>query len=226
MPPAARWSESEHLAFEKEALGLYWSGHPVDRFVSALKHVGACSIADLNNSEEGAPKPGDDISVGGIVSAWRPLKTRKGERMAVVTLEDRHASIEVVVFPDAYSKSSALIESGTLILVKGRFERDEESRRLLVSEIRPLEEVQALAIKEVGIRLALPPHGRSTFEALSDVFARHRGDRRVFFELELRRERTPLRVRAELTTEIRIKPSDRLVAELERICGSGSVSLR
>ena len=229
LPDAARWTETQHLAFEKEALGLYWSGHPIDRYAANLKEFGAWAVADLNTAESGGaagPKAGDEVTLGAIVSACRQLKTRKGDRMAVLTVEDRHGGIEVVVFPDAYAKSNGLTEIGTMVLVKGRFERDDESSRVLASELLPLDTVREQLVREIGIRLTMPPHGRPTLQALLDVFARHRGDRRVFFELELPGHRRPLRVRADVTSQIRIRPSDRLVAEVERICGSGSVSLR
>ncbi len=98
-PMAAAWSESEQLGFEKETLGLYWSGHPVDRYASALRDFGARSTAELAEAtvtpaKEEAWGPGGrkpiepDTSLGGIVAACRQLKTRKGDRMAVFTLED------------------------------------------------------------------------------------------------------------------------------------------
>ena len=75
------------------------------------------------------------------------------------------------------------------------------------------------------VRMAVPPCGRPTFEALADVFSRHRGDRRVTFELELTDRDHPLRVHADVP-QVRVRPSERLVAEIERICGAGSATLR
>jgi len=78
--------------------------------------------------------------------------------------------------------------------------------------------------RQLAIKLTSPPHGRATFEALADLFARHRGDRRVILELELRGPATndhPLRVRAGLAAQVRVQPSDQLASEVERICGPG-----
>ncbi len=72
--------------------------------------------------------------------------------------------------------------------------------------------------------MAVPPCGRPTFEALADVFTRHRGDRRVTFELELTNREKPVRIQADVP-QVRVRPSERLVAEVERICGAGSVSV-
>ncbi|MGE3840843.1 MAG: hypothetical protein AB7I50_04595, partial [Vicinamibacterales bacterium] len=93
------------------------------------------------------------------------------------------------------------------------------------AEILPIGVLRERVTREVAIRLAVPPHGRGTFEALANVFVQHRGDRRVLFELELRGSGSPLRVRAALSS-LRVRPSERFVADLERICGTGSVVLR
>jgi DNA polymerase III subunit alpha len=253
---APPWTEAQHLAFEKEALGLYWSGHPIDRYAAELKEFGARSIAELvvaaeamaagngadheagnghgngNGGENGTDTPapaaarsGDEVSVGGIIASVRQLKTRKGDRMAVVTLEDRQGSIEVVVFPEAYAKSSAVIDAGGLVLVRGKYERDDESARVFASEIIAIDSVRERLAREVGIRLVMPPHDRDTIQQLFDLFTRHRGDRRLVFDVELRTAH-PLRVRADIAAQFRVRPSETLVAEVEKICGSGSVSLR
>ena len=101
-----------------------------------------------------------------------------------------------------FLESTSLLENGTMVLVRGKVERDEESGRLFAAEIRPLDTMRERLVREIGIRLSLPPHGRPTFQALLDVFTRHRGDRRVFFELELRGHQPALRVRAALSRQV------------------------
>ena len=143
--------------------------------------------------------------------------------MCVFTLEDAGGSIEVVVFPDAFKHHGHYAENARNVLVHGRFERDDESVRILASEIVPLELVRERLARSVAIRLSMPPHGRATFERLLDVLAQHRGDRRLAFVI-LDQDRH-LRVTADVSG-IRVRPSERLVAEVEKICGTGSVSLR
>jgi DNA polymerase-3 subunit alpha len=133
--------------------------------------------------------------------------------------------VEVVVFPDAFSKAAALIQTDALVLVKGRFERDEDSTRLLAAEILPIEKVREQLSREVVVTIDASRHDRRTFEAVSDVLGRHRGDRRVAFFVTTRTE-PPLRVRVDVSGQVRVRPSEQLVADLERICGPGSVSVR
>jgi DNA polymerase III subunit alpha len=247
LPDVLPWSEIEQLNFEKESLGLYWSGHPVDRYATDLRLYGARTTGELNlrkdaavvvdEGEDGAgnapavtPPPtrvAEDISIGGIVSALRPLKTRKGDRMCVFMLEDATGSVEVVVFPDAFKQyGHAASDNGQMVLVKGRFERDDESARILAAEIVPLEMVRERLAKLVAIRLSTPPHDRGTFERLWDVFAQHKGDRPIAFDVELQGASGRLRVKIDVNTQIRVRPSEELVSEVEKICGAGSVSLR
>jgi DNA polymerase-3 subunit alpha len=145
--------------------------------------------------------------------------------MAVFTLEDSQGGVEVIAFPDTYQRSAALIENGIMVLVRGKLERDDESVRILASEIVGIDSVRERAAREVAIRVRMPV-GRNVFEALGEVFARHRGDRRVSFEMELPSTPTPLRVRADLSAQIRVRPSSTLIAEVEQIVGHGAVSLR
>jgi len=249
LPDVAPWSEIEQLTYEKETLGLYWTGHPMDRYADDLREYGARTTADLvprreaasvtiDEGEDAAGEPiarteggtapgngrvAEDISIGGIVSGLRPLKTRKGDRMCVLTLDDAAGSIEVVVFPETFKQHGHYAENGRSVLVHGRFERDDESVRLLATEIAPIEMVRERLAKSVAIRLSMPPHGRATFERLLELLAQHKGDRRVAFVI-LEQDRH-LRVTADVSG-IRVRPSERLVSEVEKICGSGSVSLR
>jgi DNA polymerase-3 subunit alpha len=256
LPDATPWSEIEQLTYEKETLGLYWTGHPIDRYADDLRDYGAKTTTDLvprreaaavvladdtdegggeavarpetanangNGNGTGNGRVSEDISIGGIISGLRPLKTRKGDRMCVFTLDDAGGSIEVVVFPETFKQHGHYAENGRTVVVHGRFERDDESVRILATEIAPIEMVRERLAKSVAIRLSMPPHGRATFERLLELLAQHKGDRKVAFVI-LEQDRH-LRVTADVSG-IRVRPSERLVSEVEKICGSGSVSLR
>jgi DNA polymerase-3 subunit alpha len=235
LPVATAWTEQEQLAFEKETLGLYWSGHPTDRYASELTELGARTTAELMELEarpaasEWGPsgrKPLEaDVAVGGIIAAVRQLKTKKGERMAVFTLEDSHGSLEVLCFPDTFQKCGSIVEIGAMVIVRGKLERDEESARVLSTEVAPIETVREAVAREVAIRVTGAPD-RQMFEALGEIFSRHRGDRRVSFDIELLSTPTRLRIRADVSSQIRVRPSSSLIAEIEQVVGQGSVSLR
>ena len=210
------WTETEQLAYEKESLGLYLSGHPVDRFGPQLQANGVLRIEELSGPDARA-------AIAGVIAARRQVTTRKGQPMAIVTLEDRGGSLEGVVYPDAYSKYASCLEPGSLVIARGRLEIDEDTRRLVVEEAGPISALGAAAGHTMTVRLATPPHDRSTLEALAEVLRQHRGDEPVLIELELRRREQPVRLRAALP-QTRICRSDVLVKDVERICGEGAIS--
>jgi DNA polymerase-3 subunit alpha len=232
LPAATPWTETEQLGFEKETLGLYWSGHPIDRYAKELKDFGARSTTELADQPvstaqpeawgPGGRKPIEaDATIGGIVAALRPLKTRKGDRMAVFTLEDALGGVEVIAFPEAFARANGLIEVGAMLLVSGKLERDDEVVRIVATEIVGIDTVRERLAREVAIRVT-GPLGEIA-PALREIFLRHRGDRRVLFELETADH---LRVRMDVSSQIRVRPSPALVAEVEQVVGQGTVSLR
>ena len=216
LAPVRAWSETEALAFEKEALGLYITGHPLQRYAEALRAAGAKRLADLTQPEA-------DCAIGGVATGVRHLKTKRGDRMAVFNLEDEVAKVEAVVFPEAFGRHGSLIADEAMLLVRGKYERDEETSRLIVSEITPLDVVRDRAIREVQIHLPGRGLGRDAMRELADVLERHAGDRRVSFVVEVNGGEEHLRVRA--ATARRIRPSDLFVRDVEALCGSGSVML-
>jgi DNA polymerase-3 subunit alpha len=232
LPDATPWSEMELLQQEKEALGLYLSGHPVDRFIDDLRSFGARTVGDLVLAELPQPSDGspgrllvEDVHVGGIISGFRPLKTKKGDPMGVFMLEDAQGSIEVVVFPEPFGKYRSCIENGALVAVRGRFERDEESARMQANELFALESLRERLSTSVRIRL----NGdctRAKLEALWDVLTANHGDRPVAIEMDVVKNGRRLKVSADVMPQIRVKPSDQLVQAVEQLCGAGSVTLR
>ena len=101
--------------------------------------------------------------------------------------------------------------------------RSDESARILASEIHAIDYVRERLARAVAIRLSTPPHGRATFERLWDVFAQHKGDRKVAFVIQ--EQERKIRITVDVSG-IRVRPSERLVSEVEKICGAGSVTLR
>jgi DNA polymerase-3 subunit alpha len=232
LPDVPAWSDMELLQQEKEALGLYLSGHPVDRYADDLRAFGARTVGDLVLAELPQPADGspgrllvEDVYVGGIISGFRPLKTKKGEPMGVFTLEDAQGTVEVVVFPEAFGRYRLLIENGQLVAVRGRFERDEESARLQATELFRLDSLKERLSKSVKIKL----NGdctRAKLEALWEVLAANQGDRPISIEMHVVRGGRRLKVSADVMSQIRVKPSNQLVEAVEQLCGAGSVQLR
>jgi DNA polymerase-3 subunit alpha len=219
----------ELLGYEKEALGLYLSGHPIDRHADDLRLFGARTVGDLTLGElppstDGSPGrvQMEDVHVGGIVSGLRPLKTKKGDAMCVFALEDYLGTLEVVVFPETYARFRAACENGALLLVRGKFERDEESSRLQATEVVPLAQLRERLSRGVRIRLKADTP-RETIGRLWDVVSEFRGDRPLAIEVVVNGGAAHTVVRMDINPSIRVRPSEQFVTTVEKLCGQGTV---
>jgi len=126
-PPAAAfvqvppWSEEQRLEGEKETLGLYLTGHPIARYEQELARFIDSSIAELRPTED------KNVVVAGLVVGMRAMQTRRGDRMAFVTLDDRTGRLELAVFSELYERHRDLLAKDTLLVVEGQVSMDEYS---------------------------------------------------------------------------------------------------
>jgi DNA polymerase III alpha subunit len=123
-----------------------------------------------------------------------------------------------------FGRHRQLIENGALLLVRGKYERDEENSRFQCADILPLSALRERLSRGVRIRLkgTCP---RETIEALWELMTRHRGDRPVAVEVEMNGGARHVIVRAEVTQSIRVRTSEQFVADVEQLCGPGSVTI-
>jgi len=174
------WDESLTLSYEKDALGLYITGHPLAKFGKQLKRLVSQPISQLDEEKDF----NSEIRVAGIISSLKPLKTRKDERMATFILEDLSGRIEVVAFPDSYKRYYDHLREDQLVWVKGKFLGEGESQRIHLLQVMPLAEAFQKQAKRVILRVFLPGIEESVFEELKGMLDENRGECPVFFELE------------------------------------------
>jgi len=134
-PQVVEWSSQELLAFEKEALGFYITGHPLDKYDRALNRITNGTIAGLKEKAQSG-----EVRLGGVVSALRLRNTKKGDRYANFNLEDKSGFIEVLAWPDTYKKSAELLGADDPIYVKGKLEVGEDRMQVIANEITALAE--------------------------------------------------------------------------------------
>jgi len=174
------WDESLSLSYEKDALGLYITGHPLAKFGKQLKRLISQPISQLDEEKDF----NSEIRVAGIISSLKPLKTRKDERMATFILEDLSGRIEVVVFPDSYKRYYDYLREDQLVWVKGKFLGEGESQRIHLLQVMPLAEAFQKQAKRIILRVFLPGIEESVFEELKSMLDENRGECPLFFELE------------------------------------------
>jgi len=216
-PPAIpEWPAEQRLAFEKETLGFYVSGHPLDRFAAELSRFSKKTIADLISEGKST-----ECRIAGIVTDFRTRRTKKGDLMAVFALEDLTGAVETVVFPGSYSKFESYMTADCPILISGRFEaEDERTHKLIASDLQPLAGIAERNAKTLCIRACLSDLSPGSATMLHRLLEQHRGETGVELELYYPSD---FRVNIQSADFVKVKSSSELIEQIESICGPGSV---
>jgi DNA polymerase-3 subunit alpha len=218
IPDAPPWPEAERLAFEKESLGFFISGHPLERFRYEIAQWASATTGSLATAVANG-----EVTVGGIVTALRLIKTKKGDRMASFFLEDIEGSVETLVFPEAYKKAAGRLADDQIVLVKGKAEVQDDGRaKLLASEVLPLEQAKLAEARFVTIRVPLAGWDREKGERLRDILGAHRGDCPVTIELV---RPGSWAVSVAPSAYYRVRPDASLRDEVEGLLGPGALQL-
>jgi DNA polymerase-3 subunit alpha len=223
------WDPDQRLAFEKEVLGFYVSGHPLTRFRAAADSLGITTSAELAGRGHGAR-----VLLFGHVAALKETATKGGNRMAFVTLEDMDGTVEVTVFPEPFKAAAPFLRSREPLLVRGRVDDGDKGRVVLAEDVRLLE--AALARPGTGngssvgdpnavrIRVPVAAAGEASAEAVSVLTAvrricgEHPGGVPVFIHLLLPAAEVVVRARG-----VAVDASAALAAEVEAVLGAGTL---
>jgi DNA polymerase-3 subunit alpha len=212
LPDIEEWSEDELLAAEHATLGFYISGHPLAKHAGRLKELNAVELATLEER-----RGGEELIVAGIVAGMRPMRSKRGARWAILTLQDMTGSAEVLAFPEAFAKLEMMLHVKSRLLVKGRVQVEDAGTRIVLSDAKPLDEVTGGGPARLRVRVGPGALDESALDQLQVVFERHPGRSRVTFEIV-----QPDGTVAELETDQRVRVEPELLAEIEQICGADS----
>ena len=209
------WPEPQLLAFEKDMLGFYVSGHPLARYANQLKRFASCSTSSLHEH-----KDQDIIKIVGLIVKIKHTVTRaKQEKMAILKLEDLDGAVEVLVFPRAFAKISSHIQINTIVHIRGVLDIKEETPKIIVEDLFPFEAIykliSAININLSGIR-------ENIFESLKALLGSHRGNVPVYLRLD-----TPAKSRVQLIVGegLYVEPSEQLIQDLDELLGQEHLSL-
>jgi len=216
--------DDERLAWEREVLGFYLSGHPLDRYAEPLKIYANSRIAELPSR---LADGWESVSVGGLLTGVKVMTIRKegrnqGRRMASFQLEDPSGTLRCVVFPDAFDQVNGVLEEGRPALVTGSLKGDGEHVELMVEDMAPLEGIELRDAAALRIILHLDQVDESRLEELRELLLAHSGPLGVRFELV---RRGVFRARMWAPPVLCVDPSPELRASLDRLLGEGRVEL-
>lgn len=132
-PDIPKFTIGQQLELERELLGLYLSGHPLDDSAELLEEPGMQRLMDLGEAEDES-----QIVTAGMVVSLKEITTKSGKAMAFVEWEDQIERCEVVLFPEVWKRSRSLIEKGALLALRAKVQQEDEGFKLLAEEVAPL----------------------------------------------------------------------------------------
>lgn len=164
LPDVEQLPPADELRAEKEVLGMFLSGHPLEDWSEILETYTNCGLADLSNHPDKTV-----VTVGGMVAAAKTIITKTGNKMAFITLEDMGGAVEVVVFPELYAAAEGLLKSDAPLIVRGAFEVGEGNCKILADEIIPLADAQERLTQSVRFHINSETHTAEDLEALHSL---------------------------------------------------------
>ncbi len=218
LPVVPEWPESQRLTFEKETLGFYLTGHPLTRYADALRRLTTTHTQQIREISDG-----EEIVIGGVVNALKEITTKKGDRMAFLTLEDLHGVAEVIIFAELYKKSTLLLKGEEPVFIKGRVDAGDENTKIVANEILPFEQAVNKLTTTIHLRLRSEGLNREDLMAIREIFEDCRGPCPAYLHLLL-----PDRREAVITLgdEWKLTSSDQLVQRMRDLLGYEAVSFQ
>ncbi len=183
LPNTPDWDETTLLAAEKEILGFWISGHPLEKYQEKIEDLHALKSSDVLAMKRSTAK-NDDIQVAGLITGVRVAKTRKGDLMASFVLEDMHGRLDAAVFPEAYKKLHEKVKLEVPVLVRAAVRVEEDAApKLFINEITPLDEAKVKLPRSLRICLRLDEARPETIDALHEILKSSPGEGHVLFDL-------------------------------------------
>jgi DNA polymerase III subunit alpha len=181
IPNMEELSHDEILNGEKESLGFYFSNHPLQPYEHLIRQLTPYDSQNLKETDAS-----DDVSIAGIVNAIKEITTKRGDRMAYLTLEDTKGIVEVIVFPDLFAKDFLTIKSGKPIMISGSLEKTEDgSPKIKAKAVSLLETLTQELGKIVIIKMRCESFTKEDLKKLRDILNSIRGTAAVLLEFQL-----------------------------------------
>ncbi len=217
LPPSPDWDEGTRLAQEKQVLGFYLSGHPLQGQKHLLRSLAPCTTLELQEAEENA-----FTALAGTVVSSRVIADKKGKPMAFVKLEDFVGTAELLVFSSVYERYGTRLASDAVVVVCGRVNvREEQETKLLCEHVFGLEEAIQRLGRGVDLAVDLTRLDRQALDRLRELLGAHPGECEVRLRLHGGEQDLALRAR-----NVKVAPSQPLLDALGQLLGAENVRLR
>jgi DNA polymerase-3 subunit alpha len=217
LPDVPEWSTMERLTAEKELLGFYVSGHPLDRYRSEVKAFSTYTFARMSDAEDGA-----SVRAPGIITSVKRIMTKNAKPMAFITLEDFTGSIEVIVFPECLEKVGKLIQEDQMVVVLGRVStKENEGAKVIADEIISLADARERFTEHLLLEVDESHMNDDLMDKMESLFQKSPGSVNVFFKVKPN-SGNPFTVRS---NKYRVSSETPLINHLRQLLGDKNVKI-
>ena len=209
---AKDWDDEIRLTGEKETLGLYLTGHPIDRYEHEINQIVSKRIAGLN------PKKDQNITVAGLVVAMRTMNTKRGDRIAFITLDDRTGRLELAIFSEAYNQHRDLIAKDRLLVVEGEVSLDDYTGGLKMSanKLYDIDHAREAFARQLVLKVDQQKAGNGFVRGLSEVLGPYREGH---CPVRVDYQQAGATAQIQLGAGWRVRPTDELIRRLDELVG-------
>ncbi len=218
LPDVGEWPDREKWRYEKETLGFYLTGHPLQKFRAELE-----GFSEFNSRMLNEDLAGREVSVGGVVASVKKIQTRKGDSMAGIQLEDLEGTVEVLLWPRVYEKCRELLDSDSPVLVRGKCDVDARGDvKILCREMIPLASVWKEGVERARIRIPVPRIQDDRMRELKSLIQKFSGACPVEFELV---QEHSYRLRVIPAEPVSVDPIPSFVSQVNQLFGDNACVL-
>ncbi|PAU38082.1 DNA polymerase III subunit alpha [Vibrio coralliilyticus] len=213
------WPEKVWLEGERDTLGLYLTGHPINAYIKELGKYTSCRLKDATPTRRD-----QSVTVAGLVIAARVMTTKRGTRIGIMTLDDRSGRMEVMLFSDALERYAELLEQDKILVVSGQVSFDDFNGGLKMSarEVMDLGTAREKYARGLSVSIEQSQIDDQFFERFSKILEPYKAGT---VPVHIYYQRSDARARLTLGTEWRVTPSDELIDNLKQLLGKSQVEL-
>ncbi|MGB8476448.1 MAG: DNA polymerase III subunit alpha [Candidatus Acidiferrum sp.] len=212
---AEPWGEGERLASEYAMLGFYVSGHPLAKYAARLQELKCVSLDQIEGQRNGK-----EISVAALIVGTRPMRSKKGARWAIYTIQDMTGVQEMLAFPESFGRLEQMLKAGTPLLLRVRVQVEEAGTRLSLQEAAKLGELRERPATGLRIRVKLEELNEELLDRLEEIFSSYRGSSLVSLDLF-----AATGAMATVQVEQRVRTCPELIAAVRECMGAQSIDL-
>jgi DNA polymerase-3 subunit alpha len=174
-PDVDEFPENQLIAFEKETIGFYISRHPLARYQEEIKRHTEVDTSTLTKLQNGA-----EVKICGLVSGLKEIVTKKGDRMAFLTLEDMKGFVEVILFPEVFKAALPCLRGGDPLLIRGTLDLSEEHTKIKALDVHSLPELSSSAASPLRLKIPVSSLTPSQLADLKEIILANRGPSKIF----------------------------------------------